>query len=125
MPAPTPSSNPGRISVSGGALRGDVAEREQSLSKLHPSIAAVVTRLKNKQSQASADEAKFVRNGKAEIQVWLTDKSAAAIEQLKKLGFEVILNPQSSKLIIGRLTVEKLAALAELAVVRYVAPQTK
>jgi Ca-activated chloride channel family protein len=125
MPAPTPSSNPGRISVSGGALPGSATEKEQSLSKLHPSIAAVVTRLKNKQSQASADESKFVRDGKAEVQVWLTDKSAATIEQLKKLGFEVILNPQSSKLIIGRLPIEKLAALAELAVVKYVAPQTK
>jgi TonB family protein len=98
---------------------------DHSLSKLHPSLAAVVNRLKNKQTQASADEAKFTRDGKAEIQVWLTDKSAATIEQLKKLGFEVILNPQSSKLIIGRLPVEKLAALAELAVVKYVAPQTK
>ncbi len=98
---------------------------DHALSKLHPSVAAVVNRLKNKQAQASADEAKFTRDGKAELQVWLTDKSAATIEQLKKLGFEVILNPQSSKLIIGRLPVEKLAALAELAAVKYIAPQTK
>jgi len=44
---------------------------------------------------------------------------------LKKLGFEVILDPQSSKLIIGRLPVEKLAALAELPVVKYISPQTR
>jgi hypothetical protein len=95
------------------------------LSKLHPSIAAVVERLKNKDAKPSAEESKFTRDGKAEIQVWLADKSAATIEQLKKLGFEVILNPQSSKVIIGRLPIEKLAALAELTVVKYVAPQTK
>ncbi len=106
-------------------LSPEEQKRRQTLSKLHPLVAAVVERLKNKQSQASADEAKFVRDGKAELQVWLTDKSAATIEQLKKLGFEAILNPQSSKLIIGRLPVEKLAALTELAVVRYVAPQIK
>lgn len=106
-------------------LSPEEQKRRQTLSKLHPSLAAVVNRLKNKQAQASADEAKFTRDGKAELQVWLTDKSAATIEQLKKLGFEVILNPQSSKLIIGRLPIEKLAALAELAVVKYVAPQTK
>jgi len=44
---------------------------------------------------------------------------------LKKLGFEAILDPQSSKLIIGRLPIERLAELAELPAVRYVAPQTK
>jgi hypothetical protein len=44
---------------------------------------------------------------------------------LKKLGFEAILDPQSSKLIIGRLSVNKLAALAELPAVRYIAPQMK
>jgi hypothetical protein len=68
---------------------------------------------------------KFTRDGKAEIQVWLADKSAETIEQLKKLGFEAILDPQSSKLIIGRLPIERLAALAEIPAVRYVAPQTK
>jgi hypothetical protein len=72
-----------------------------------------------------AEELKFTRDGKAEIQVWLADKSAETIEQLKKLGFEAILDPQSSKLIIGRLPIERLAALAEIPAVRYVAPQTK
>lgn len=98
---------------------------QQSRAKLHPSIAAVIERLKNKVAKPSAEELKFTRDGKAEIQIWLADKSAATIERLKKLGFEVILDPQSSKVIIGRLPVEKLAALAELDVVRYIAPQTK
>ena len=44
---------------------------------------------------------------------------------LKELGFEVVLDPTTSKMIIGRLPIEKLAALAELKSVRYVAPQTK
>ncbi|MGH9845172.1 MAG: VIT domain-containing protein [Blastocatellia bacterium] len=98
---------------------------QQLLSKLHPSIAAVIERLKNKVATPGANEAKFVSNGKAEVQVWLTDKSPAAIEQLKKLGFEILVNSQSSKLIIGRLPIEKLMALAEIAAVKYVAPQTK
>ena len=37
----------------------------------------------------------------------------------------VVLDPTTSKMIIGRLPIEKLAALAELKSVRYVAPQTK
>jgi TonB family protein len=98
---------------------------QQLLAKLHPAVAAVIERLKNKDANPSAEELKFTRDGRAEIQVWLLDKSAETIGQLKKLGFETLLNPQSSKLIIGRLPVEKLAALVELPAVRYIAPQTK
>ena len=99
--------------------------KQQLRAKLHPAVIAVIERLKNKDAKPGAEELKFTRDGKAEIQVWLTDKSAETIEQLKQLGFEVILDPQSSKLIIGRLPVEKLAALAELPAARYIAPQTK
>jgi Ca-activated chloride channel family protein len=98
--------------------------RRDLQSKFHPSVLAVIDRLKNK-TAATADEAKFIRGGKAEIQIWLDDKSAATIARLKELGFEVVLDPTTSKMIIGRLPIEKLAALAELKSIRYVAPQTK
>jgi hypothetical protein len=99
--------------------------KQQLRAKLHPAVAALIERLKNKDAKPGAEELKFTRDGKAEIQVWLIDKSAETIEQLKKLGFETLLDPQSSKLIIGRLPVEKLAALVELPAVRYIAPQTR
>lgn len=99
-------------------------KRREFLSKMNPSIAAVIDRLKNKNAPPTGDEAKFVRNGKAEIQVWLTDKSPETIAQLKQLGFDVVLDPKTAKMIIGRLPIEKLAALAELKSVRYVAPMT-
>jgi TonB family protein len=98
---------------------------QQLRAKTHPAVVAVIERLKNKDAKPGAEELKFTRDGKAEIQVWLIDKSAETINQLKKLGFETLLDPQSSKLIIGRLPVEKLAALVELPAVRYIAPQTK
>jgi uncharacterized spore protein YtfJ len=98
-------------------------QREQLRARLHPSILAVIDRLKNKGANAGADEAKFIRNGKAEIQIWLTDKSAETLAKLKELGFEVVLDPKSARLVIGRLPIEKLAALAELKSIRYVAPQ--
>jgi Ca-activated chloride channel family protein len=100
-------------------------KEQELLAKLHPSIAALVERLKKRGSQATADEAKFVRDGKAELQIWLTDKSPETIAQLKKLGFEIVLDPTTSKMVIGRLPIEKLAALAELKAVRYIAPQEK
>jgi Ca-activated chloride channel homolog len=99
--------------------------KEQLRAKTHPAVIAVIERLKNKDVKPGAEELKFTRDGKAEIQIWLADKSAETIDQLKKLGFETILDPQSSKLIIGRLPVEKLAALAELPAVKYIAPQMR
>ncbi|MGH9938304.1 MAG: TonB family protein, partial [Blastocatellia bacterium] len=120
---------PGKNAASSGTVPLTPLPEEQInqrlRAKLHPAIAAVIERLKNKDAKPGAEELKFTRDGKAEIQVWLTDKSAATIEQLKKLGFEVILDPQSSKVIIGRAPVEKLSALAELDVVKYIAPQAK
>jgi Ca-activated chloride channel family protein len=101
------------------------AERQQRelQAKLHPTIAALVERLKKKVAQPGTDEARFVRDGKAELQIWLTDKSPETIAELKKLGFEVVLDPTTSKLLIGRLSIDKLAALANLKAVRYIAPQ--
>lgn len=106
------------------ALSPEEKARRDQQSKFHPSVLAVIDRLKNK-TAATADEAKFIRGGKAEIQIWLDDKSEATIAKLKELGFEVVLDPTTSKMIIGRLPIEKLAALAELKSVRYVAPQTR
>jgi len=115
-------AGPGLGYGGGGAERPKA--QQQLPGKLHPSIAALVERLKNKSAEPVADEAKFVRKGKAEIQVWLSDKSPETLAKLKQLGFEVLLDPRSAKMVIGRVPVEKLAALAELSVVRYIAPQT-
>jgi hypothetical protein len=102
--------------------------REQRLAdlraKLHPSLLAVVERLQSKSPIAGPDEAKFVHDGKVELQVWLNEKSAETVDKLKELGFEVVLDPKSAKLVIGRLPIEKLEALADLKFVRYVSPQT-
>jgi Ca-activated chloride channel family protein len=92
-------------------------------AKLHPSLFAVVDRLQNKNPIASADEMKFVHDGKADIQIWLTEKSDENLTKLKELGFEVVLDPKSAKLVIGRLPIEKLEALADLKFVRYSSPQ--
>jgi hypothetical protein len=104
-------------------LSPDDQKRADLQAKLNPMVLAVIDRLKTPNSVAGPDEAKFIRNGKAEIQIWLTDKSDETLAKLKELGFEVVLDPKSARMIIGRLPIEKLAALAELKSVRYVAPQ--
>lgn len=133
-PSPGPPNAPPTVTVMAELSDADGADSEKLLSpaekkraaleaRLHPSILAVVDRLKNKTAAAGADEAKFIREGKAEVQVWLTDKSAESLAALKELGFEVVLDPKSAKLVIGRLSVERLEALAELSFIRYVSPQ--
>jgi Ca-activated chloride channel homolog len=100
-------------------------QRESALrAKLAPSLLAVVERLKQKDAQPGADESKFVRDGKAEVQIWLTEKTPEVLAQLKQLGFELLLDPRTAKLVIGRLPLEKLSALADIKAVRFVAPQT-
>src|SRR6266496_2875381 len=98
-------------------------KRAQLRSKFHPSVLEVIDRLKDPKASPGPDETNFIRNGKAEIQIWLTEKSEETLAKLKALGFEVVLDPKTAKLVIGRMPIEKLAALAELKSVRYVAPQ--
>ena len=97
--------------------------RAELLRKLHRSVFAVVERLQKKEALTSDDEAGFIRNGKAEVQVWLTEKSDANLAKLKELGFEVVLDASNPRLIIGRLSIDKLEALARLTFVSYVSPQ--
>ncbi|MEK6300145.1 MAG: VWA domain-containing protein [Acidobacteriota bacterium] len=105
-------------------LSPDEQRRLQTRSKLHPSIVALIERLKDKTAKPSTEESRFVRDGKAEIQIWLTAKSPQALAFLKQLGFEVVLDPPSSKMVIGRVPLEKLATLAETNLIRYITPMT-
>ena len=118
------ATEPAVLGQGAGDAAASIAETEAKLKqKLHRSVLAVVERLRKKETLTSADEAGFIHGGKAEVQVWLTEKSAEALSKLKELGFEVLFDAQNSKLIIGRLSVDKLEALAELKFVSYVSPQ--
>jgi hypothetical protein len=133
-PAPPPNAGPVVTSLN-AAVRGDVEKdaakpktvEEQRLDelrqKLQRSVFAVVERLRKKEALTAADEAGFIRNGKAEVQIWVSEKSPEALAKLKELGFEVVLDAKNTKLIIGRLSIDKLEALADLKFVKYVAPQ--
>ena len=121
---PTPTPAPGKVpapvdpkEIIDQRLIGELRP------KLHRSLIAVVEKLQRKEALSSADEGGFIRNGKAEVQVWMSDKSAASVAKLKELGFEVVLDSKTSNLIIGRISVEKIETLARLSFVKYVAPQ--
>ena len=126
MPTPVP---PAKVPSSIGLSTADAAPPapaeppDEGRQKVHHAVFAVVERLRKKEALTAADEGGFIRNGKAEVQVWLSEKSVAALAQLKALGFEVVLDDKNSKLIIGRVSIEKLETLAKLKFVNYVSPQ--
>ncbi|HLG15195.1 MAG TPA: VIT and VWA domain-containing protein [Blastocatellia bacterium] len=126
VPGGSPSSRIAaeQLGLANRQLTPEEQKRQQLIAKLHPSIAAVVDRLTKKISEPTAGEARFVRNGKAEVQVWLADKSSETMAALKQLGFEIVLDPKTAKMVIGRVAIEKIEALAELKAVRYIAPMT-
>lgn len=66
-----------------------------------------------------------VKDGKVEIKVYLNDTSKEKIEQLKKLGLKILAEPRAIKMVIGRLEVGKLEALAQLEFVVLVMPLGK
>jgi Ca-activated chloride channel family protein len=94
-------------------------------NKFHSSVKALIERLKNTQTPPAPDEAKFVSGGKAEILVRLKEMKPETAAQLKNLGFEIVAEMASAKAIVGRIAVEKLAALAELDAVTFISPQSR
>ena len=120
---PVPTINENVVVVDGVNTSSEEMAQQVLQAKLHPALVALAERLRTRQTMPGPEELKFVRNGKAEVQVWLVDKTPEALAKLKSLGFEVVLNPTTSKLVIGRLPVAKVKSLAELNIVRYVAPQ--
>jgi len=118
VPEPTPEPSEAEKTKTAEELR-----HLELLRKLHRSVFAVVEKLQKKEALTSADEARFIRNGKAEVQVWLTEKSEANLAKLQELGFEVVLDVKNPRLIIGRISIDKLEALAQLTFVSYVSPQ--
>ncbi len=63
-----------------------------------------------------------VKNGKIEVQIWLTDLPEDGIKKLKTAGFDLAATLTPTKLLLGTLDVSKLDALLELSFVRRVEP---
>jgi Ca-activated chloride channel family protein len=124
-PAPPQSTPVPSVTETVVVTKSAPSRADAKFVKLHPSLVAVVERLEKKQMKPALAEAQFVRDGKAELQIWLTEKTPEVMAQLKRLGLEVLLEAPNGNLVIGRLPVEKLAALAELRFVSYAAPNTR
>lgn len=111
MPAPTPSKPP------------EEQRYDRIRVKVHPTVLALINRLKQKDQPQAPYFDRFVRDGKAEVQVWFIGKTDALRLKLKELGFEVLFDSPNTSLMIGRLPMDKVELLADLELVRYVSPQ--
>ena len=120
---PAPPNQPPTVSVTAVPASTEEERVARLSAKLQPEILALVQRLAQKQQPEIVNHGGFVRDRKAEVQLWLTDKSELTKAKLKELGFEVVVDHASSNLMIGRIPIDKLALLADLGFVRYVSPQ--
>ncbi|MGD9631155.1 MAG: VIT and VWA domain-containing protein [Pyrinomonadaceae bacterium] len=87
---------------------------------LHTWLYDLSNRFRVSQYQLTANESLFVRDGKAAIRIVLTGSSPELIEKLKAAGFEPV--SEKGNTLIGRVAVEKLAALAVIEEVKYILP---
>ena len=93
-------------------------DRRALESKLQPAVLAAVDCFR-KPAGANSKCAN-VNAGKIAVQIWLTADSANTREQLRALGFELSKDLPSQKMLAGNLAIEKLEALANLDVVRFI-----
>ncbi len=113
----------GRSGVNTSTKPSKPSKREVLASKLDPVLSALVARLEKKGSKPASEEAKFVIDGKALVQIFLTDRDEKTTAALQKLGVEIVVDSTASNTIIARVPVEKLKSLALLKYVNYLAPQ--
>jgi len=100
------------------------AKVETKPNKYHSWIRSLVERVKDS-TAPSADEGTFVRDGKADVIIRLTELKPESVELLKKLGLEVVTEMPSGNAVVGRLPIEKIAGLAELEVVTFISPHKR
>jgi len=62
------------------------------------------------------------QTSKVDVQILLGDTSAATMDLLKNLGFEVLQPAGRDLQVVGRIALDKLAELAQIPAVRYIVP---
>jgi hypothetical protein len=95
-------------------------ERKALESKLHPSLLEAFHCASKKEQVC-----KLVHDGKVEVQLWLTNSSPEILEKLRAAGFESAADHPAGTTLPGKLNVEKLQALAQIAEVKFVSPIRK
>jgi hypothetical protein len=91
--------------------------------KLHFWLYDLFARTRDGKTEAGVNDAKFVRDGSASIQITLTPGAAGKLDALRKAGFEGEFVKGSKLKAVGRAAPGKLGALAELPEVMLIIPK--
>jgi hypothetical protein len=67
---------------------------------------------------------KFIRGGKAYVEVWVEEATPELRDKLKQLGFETTTKSKVSNVLIGRIELSRLDEITKLDGVRRVVPHT-
>ncbi len=102
----------------------ELSKENNLKQKLHFWVYDLVERLQNGKTKSTVNEDKFVKGGKAKLQIQLSKKSAEAIDNLKDLGFEIS-KDDCKDILIGEIAVEKIADLVEIEQVKYILPKVR
>jgi len=112
----------GSDNATGEAYTPEMKRDAMIKAKLHTWLYAVVARLAKPDAKPAANEALFVREGKAAVRIDLKTLTPAVLEKLKAAGVE--LTKETGKATItGRISLDKLATLAEIDEVKLILPQ--
>ncbi len=122
-PPPSTATAVQRVNVHSSRSTNEKQEaKKDSLSqKMHPALMKFREEWRRGKGLSPQSQS-LLKNGKVELQLKVSEKSAAVLEKLKKLGFELVLNAANSNLLIGRIEAGKLEELARLAEVKFLAP---
>ncbi|HUQ94792.1 MAG TPA: VIT domain-containing protein [Bryobacteraceae bacterium] len=93
-------------------LANEAAERREDAaaapSRLHPDLADAV-----KQGPGAR---------KVEVKIYLSDVSSAVLQILKGAGLEITRSEEANRMVLGRIALDKLEAIAKLTKVRFISP---
>jgi Ca-activated chloride channel family protein len=93
-------------------------------SKLSPKLVAAYDCWQSQADKSNAATACKLTDNKVLVRVIATGDPAAVLQQLQAAGFEPQAEAARSKQLVGRIAVAKLAALAEIAAVKFVSPES-
>jgi Ca-activated chloride channel family protein len=86
--------------------------------RLDPAVAEAIARFRAGQSPAPMEQ-RFIKDGKAQIKLTVTNDNTQSRAAIRALGFEAVSWPQGATTMLGRLAIDKLEALLDLNFVVY------
>jgi Ca-activated chloride channel family protein len=130
-----PGSATSNVSAAAGSMQAEVPGktiqapptpamlRDRMLKeKMHSWVYQLVSRIRTTKYDLTQNEAKFVSNDMAAIQIELWEKRPEVLERLRTLGFEIVAEG-SAHILTGRIAVEKLDDLAKIEEVKLILPK--